>query len=70
MRPTQRELFKRVCEAQDDNGQKCNRPMSKREFDQDGMCSRCADLIWSNYAQPLMNNKETTPIVFARDTET
>lgn len=35
-----------ICEAEDDNGNSCGRNMSRYQFDQDGMCSRCADLIW------------------------
>lgn len=44
----QKELFKLICTAEDDNGHICGNRMSRIEFDQDGMCSRCADGIWES----------------------
>ena len=60
----QKELFRLVCQCEDDNGVKCGRNMSREEFDQDGMCSRCADGLWDTFVQPLSNGKETKPFVF------
>ena len=57
-------MNKPLCTATDDNGVVCNRPMSKREIRDDGMCSRCADLIWNNFFVPLSNNQELKPIEF------
>ena len=54
----------RNCPAEDDNGVICGKPMSHREYKQDGMCSRCADLIWGNFAEALLNNREPTRIDF------
>lgn len=52
------------CKATDDDGKVCNNPMSEKESKQDGMCTRCAELIWSNFAQPLCMGKEPKPIIF------
>ena len=62
--------MKLFCKTQDDNGVVCNRSMSKHENEQDGMCSRCAELIWANFAQPLITNKPTSPIIFEDSNET
>jgi hypothetical protein len=35
-----------LCKCQDMTGAVCNRKMSKVEYDQDGMCSFCADSVW------------------------
>lgn len=53
-----------VCPATDDNGKVCGRKMSKREVKQDGMCGRCADLIWTNFVQPMWNGRSDKPIIF------
>lgn len=37
---------KKRCPVEDDKGRKCTNQMSKHEEDQDGMCGRCASLIW------------------------
>jgi hypothetical protein len=60
-------MNKPLCTATDDNGVVCNRPMSKREIRDDGMCSRCAELIWNNFSKPLWNNQETIPVIFTAD---
>ena len=58
------------CPCEDDNGVVCNKPMSKEEQEQDGMCIRCAELLWANFAQPLASNKPTKPIIFKEGDET
>ena len=35
-----------LCKCQDKEGIPCNRKMSKVEYNQDGMCSFCADKVW------------------------
>lgn len=52
------------CTFEDDNGKVCGKPLSKEQEAQDGMCSRCAELLWANFAQPLVTNKPTKPILF------
>lgn len=42
-----------LCKCQDSTGKVCNKPLSTEEYDQDGMCSTCADNVWEE-----MNNPE------------
>jgi hypothetical protein len=56
--------MKHRCETQDDKGQVCGKKVPKKQWKQDGMCSRCAELLWSNFYEPLGVGKETKPIVF------
>ena len=56
--------MKHICDTEDDNGVVCNNPMTQKQFDQDGMCSRCADLLWENFYKPLGMGKPTKPIIF------
>jgi hypothetical protein len=53
------------CTATDDLDKECTNTMSKKQHTQDGMCSRCADLIWSNFIQPINNNRPIKPIIFS-----
>ena len=34
------------CLCEDSNGSVCEKIMTKREVEQDGMCSNCADNVW------------------------
>lgn len=34
------------CECQDSAGMPCGKAMTKEEYDQDGMCTKCANHIW------------------------
>ena len=36
----------KLCPCSDDKGVKCQVEMTEEEDKQDGMCYRCADLIW------------------------
>lgn len=36
----------KVCLCEDDNGTVCGKPLTKEEFEQDGMCGACADWLW------------------------
>jgi len=38
--------FKHVCECQDFYGVRCGKVLTDEEFEQDGMCSYCADNVW------------------------
>lgn len=44
----QAQLFPHICEAVDDKGTRCENNMTAEEVEQDGMCSRCADEIWTS----------------------
>ena len=37
----------RKCHCQDSTGAVCGKYLSKKEFEQDGMCSVCADEVWA-----------------------
>lgn len=50
-------MKKLICQYQRDNGHKCNRLMSKREFDQDGMCTRCAEECWEWFTTKILGMK-------------
>lgn len=39
-------MTKQVCPISDDNDVKCENIMTKKEIKQDGMCIRCATLMW------------------------
>lgn len=39
-------MTKQVCPISDDNDVKCENIMTKEEIRQDGMCERCATLMW------------------------
>lgn len=41
------------CPAEDDEGTRCTNTLSDEEKEQDGMCSRCADLIWRWYRNEI-----------------
>ena len=41
----QKQLFKTQCPCTDDNYRRCENMMTDKEMKQDGMCSRCADLL-------------------------
>lgn len=47
-------MTKFICQAEDDLGIVCNKEMSKQEYEQDGMCSNCADSIWANVTYPYI----------------
>jgi len=53
-----------MCKVEDDVGHLCSNRMSKKEKKQDGMCSRCAELLWNNYAQPAWLGKPDKPVIF------
>lgn len=36
-----------ACKCQDSNGTVCGVEMSTEEFEQDGMCTACADNVWA-----------------------
>jgi len=44
----QLQLIPNICPAEDDNGTKCQVEMTDEEVEQDGMCYRCADMIWDS----------------------
>ena len=51
-----------TCKFEDDNGTICNAEVSSKQWKQDGICNRCADLLWNNYVLPISNDKEPIPI--------
>ena len=53
-----------ICKIEDDTGQVCNQPVKLKQWKRDGMCSRCAELLWANHVQPMMQCKEAIPIIF------
>lgn len=36
-----------ACVCQDSNGLVCGKEMTKQEYQQDGVCSTCADHVWT-----------------------
>jgi hypothetical protein len=46
-----------LCPCSDDKGVKCQNTMTEKEKKQDGMCCRCADLIWGWHQQD-------TPVIY------
>lgn len=51
------------CQCEDDNGHLCGKEVSKRQWQQDGMCSRCADELWLTFNLPILNGKEPKPFI-------
>lgn len=45
----------KVCGCEDSYGVKCKRVMTKKEYEQDGVCSFCADNVWEEITT---NNKK------------
>lgn len=59
--------MKFICKMEDDNGVICNNEIDKYQYEQDGMCSRCADLFWTDFVLPIWKNGEVKPIVFKKE---
>jgi len=57
-------MSKIKCKVEDDVGHKCSNTMSKRQYAQDGMCERCAELLWGSYAKPLITDTKGKSIIF------
>ena len=53
-----------MCKVEDDEGHVCTNKMTKKEKAQDGMCSRCAELLWANYVRPSWTATKHKPIIF------
>lgn len=54
----------KICTVEDDKGAVCNNEYSEDQHKQDGMCPRCAELIWDNFAKPIAQGIPTKPIIF------
>lgn len=54
------------CNVADDNDEICGVPISKHQWDQDGMCQTCADAIW-NFFFGSLDDDEPPPIIHPKD---
>ena len=44
-----------LCKYENDDGTICNKHMTLKEFEQDGICSVCADKLWDWCKDNLLN---------------
>jgi hypothetical protein len=56
-----RRIMKRTCKVEDDDNKICGRPLTKKQFDVDGMCHVCADKLWSFFVVRMLENKKPLP---------
>ena len=45
-------MQKYICKCQDSAGTPHNKKMTKKEYNQDGMCAKCADHVWAEMEYP------------------
>jgi len=50
-------MSKKQCPCSDDKGVRCENIMTKKENKQDGMCERCAELVWDWH-------QNDTPVIY------
>jgi hypothetical protein len=60
----------RTCRFIDDNGTVCKEQYSESQHKQDGMCLRCAELLWNNFIDRLNRNLKPIPMILGDKDET